>query len=639
MMVRIRCSSRAPRLLLLLVGCVALLGSLAIATAGDDAESRASTGAEGAGSSRFTTVSGGVVDFGELKESRFVVFFFSLRMSDLVESMRCFQTAHEEGAERNARVVGVSIDRGSASSVRAFLEAHNFTFPVVVDEQGVIAQTYRPRSFPHSYFFSLGWRSTGELPGFPDATTTDRGAVFTNLVRKNLGLPQVLPADPLREFAPLLPEFQVAGEDGVLRPGTELLGDATIITFVAEDCPYCAQQLQFFRSLHAEHGADGLEVLAILVDPKIDPETFRAERNLPFAVIPDRDRAIRTALGYRGVVPDNFVVDRGGRVRYRHTRYDVDEPALYTMEVRNLLDLENPPILRRSEPSGQRRCLVCHEEEYFHWGLTAHSNAMETLQKIGEDENPECLPCHVVGWGEPGGYDSGRGERTHDLRDVQCESCHGIGGGHLAEREKVLPQETCASCHDEKHSLMFDPAKAWPLVVHDLSEGWQDPDTHAKLAELWSKRKEELLQPSGAFVGSEQCAECHSEQFDSWSTSSHGAAGKPLDRVPPAKHAADPEDCASCHTTGFGRLWDLEVEETSREGVGCESCHGPGERHVAAVSDEERRRSIIGLGEKCERCVVEQVCTACHDAENDADFSLDEALPKASAMCKPRGKE
>ena len=54
------------------------------------------------------------------------------------------------------------------------------------------------------------------------------------------------------------------------------------------------------------------------------------------------------------------------------------------------------------------------------------------------------------------------------------------------------------------------------------------------------------------------------------------------------------------------------------EGVGCESCHGPAQAHLA----EPRKDNIVGLGTSCPECVLEAICTGCHTSEWDADWEL-----------------
>jgi hypothetical protein len=127
-------------------------------------------------------------------------------------------------------------------------------------------------------------------------------------------------------------------------------------------------------------------------------------------------------------------------------------------------------LLRSQGYSGSEVCGVCHESEHETWELTNHSRAFSTLVKHGADSDPECVRCHVVGHGEPGGFDLSA--KTHDLEDVGCESCHGRGGPHLspAFARKADYQSVCAECHDTKHSLGFEYATFLPKISHAANE-------------------------------------------------------------------------------------------------------------------------------------------------------------------------
>jgi hypothetical protein len=55
--------------------------------------------------------------------------------------------------------------------------------------------------------------------------------------------------------------------------------------------------------------------------------------------------------------------------------------------------------------------------------------------------------------------------------------------------------------------------------------------------------------------------------------------------------------------------------------VGCESCHGPGGDHVAAGA--RTIGTIVSLGDKCDSCVILQICGSCHDDANDPGFEFE----------------
>lgn len=113
---------------------------------------------------------------------------------------------------------------------------------------------------------------------------------------------------------------------------------------------------------------------------------------------------------------------------------------------------------------GAKKCKICHKPQYEIWLNSPHFGAFDKLPPE-EQENDECVACHVTGFGKPAAPNT-------DLKDVQCEACHGPGSlykkisimskaKYKADPEKqrklsieaglVLPDEsTCRSCHNEK---------------------------------------------------------------------------------------------------------------------------------------------------------------------------------------------
>ncbi len=125
---------------------------------------------------------------------------------------------------------------------------------------------------------------------------------------------------------------------------------------------------------------------------------------------------------------------------------------------------KKPPAPAKGEPRyvGIEACTNCHEEPRKVWDSTKHAHAYETLTKQFKEYNLDCVSCHVTGYDKPGGSTV-----THvsDLKDVQCEVCHGPGELHAAKPEKVhtlVPKpsaDTCTACHHPPHVHTFD-AKA-----------------------------------------------------------------------------------------------------------------------------------------------------------------------------------
>lgn len=118
---------------------------------------------------------------------------------------------------------------------------------------------------------------------------------------------------------------------------------------------------------------------------------------------------------------------------------------------------------------GYTACEGCHTEKVDGWKTTAHARAFEDLKTQGEEkqENPGCFHCHVVGYGEDGGYIDM--ELTPELKEVQCEACHGPGKKHSetlnTEDIRVKPGEgVCRKCHTEGQDKGFDYGEKSKLV-------------------------------------------------------------------------------------------------------------------------------------------------------------------------------
>jgi hypothetical protein len=56
---------------------------------------------------------------------------------------------------------------------------------------------------------------------------------------------------------------------------------------------------------------------------------------------------------------------------------------------------------------------------------------------------------------------------ANDLRNVQCEVCHGMAGDHARDGSYgKVTVATCVTCHDKENSPDFDFAEYLPKVTH-----------------------------------------------------------------------------------------------------------------------------------------------------------------------------
>jgi 2',3'-cyclic-nucleotide 2'-phosphodiesterase (5'-nucleotidase family) len=117
--------------------------------------------------------------------------------------------------------------------------------------------------------------------------------------------------------------------------------------------------------------------------------------------------------------------------------------------------------------AGDTVCKTCHLATHEKWSSSRHGRAYETLRKINKAFDPECLICHVVGYNSVGGFISELD--TPNLKNVQCEVCHGAGKKHASAPAPGFgnnANKACKKCHVKNHSPRFNFTKYWPKIKH-----------------------------------------------------------------------------------------------------------------------------------------------------------------------------
>ena len=157
-----------------------------------------------------------------------------------------------------------------------------------------------------------------------------------------------------------------------------------------------------------------------------------------------------------------------------------------------------------------------------------------------------------------------------------------------------------------------------------LPEGGDDPIIRGVINQFYEEVRQESVSsekdfrlftdepienmPSNEYVGSEACKECHTQEYQHWDSTLHSSAAVGL--LNKNRHFVP--KCVTCHSTGYnypGGYQQIDVHSPFAR-VGCESCHGPGKRHIGKPEDS----SLIRLK------VPDQKCKVCHDQANDPNF-------------------
>ncbi len=181
-------------------------------------------------------------------------------------------------------------------------------------------------------------------------------------------------------------------------------------------------------------------------------EAIKGEVELVSDQIPQAEEIAALAIAYREEI--------------RGTKLAIDDPATLQADM-------VPGVQARASYAGTANCLACHPQAGQKWAQSGHAHAFASLAVFKADSDPNCIGCHTIGFGTPSGY---RREFTaKKLIDVGCESCHGPGSQHVAERRaggeitahfRPIGAGDCQKCHHGEFSRPFVWEQFWPLVAH-----------------------------------------------------------------------------------------------------------------------------------------------------------------------------
>jgi hypothetical protein len=231
-------------------------------------------------------------------------------------------------------------------------------------------------------------------------------------------------------------------------------GDSNVILFSGEFAEA--------KSLAEDSKSERLIIFSRRGDPTMSPIR---EGRVTFVSVGDKGRYVGYIENYKGEWRNLRMISLG-------PEHHDDERAsaayrAYLSRVTSERLLETLPRSDDGEFVGSAFCASCHVNVHEVWLSTSHATALATLDKTGNDRDPECVGCHVVGLSATSGFRDRA--QTPKLAGVGCESCHGAGGKHLNDLYAAYGkagEASCAPCHNTDHSPEFEFAKYWEKIKH-----------------------------------------------------------------------------------------------------------------------------------------------------------------------------
>lgn len=210
-------------------------------------------------------------------------------------------------------------------------------------------------------------------------------------------------------------------------------------------------------------------------------------------------------------------------------------------------------------------------------------------------------------------------EKGKILYQKHCARCHGENGGPQKGIRAINSKNYLKSVDDtilykiiergiprtgmvalgDKEGGPLNPEQINQLVA--FIRNWEK--TAPVLPEEGPSRERPLFtQEEVPYVGSASCIECHEgthkEHIDVWRKSP--MAQKAFSLIQSEK---DKTKCVPCHATGY----DPEKRTYKEKNVGCEACHGPGEKYQEMMMGANAQE-----GGQIARENALKSCTRCH---------------------------
>ncbi len=217
-------------------------------------------------------------------------------------------------------------------------------------------------------------------------------------------------------------------------------------------------------------------------------------------------------------------------------------------------------------------------------------------------------------------------DRGRPLYLTHCADCHGKDGGGGPGVSPLNSKRFLEEVEDEVMYKMIE--RGIPQTgMAPLGDAEGGPLTREQMENLvafirdWEKTApvlgEALAQKvkgeEVAYVGSQDCLDCHEgmneEYINTWKDS-------PMTTMAYLRVKDDPdkEKCYSCHATGY----NPESKKFVERNVGCEACHGPGEKYQAMMMGAEAEKG----GEIANRN-ARQSCGNCHNPHIPKEIHAD----------------
>ncbi len=278
-----------------------------------------------------TTLDGEQVKLSDYKGQKVLLNFWASWCPPCKTEMPYMETySNDYAKEDNVAILAVNmttLERGQKEKVPKFVEEHGLTFPILMDEAGIVKDLYDVMIYPTTYVINeegMITKRTNLLLEIPyiqklieEADTFEQGQQDDDQeAESDMRNPAL---DKGLGVGNQAPDFELQTTDGETVKLSDSNGKMTFVNFWTSWCPSCGDELTVLQEFYAKHQkSDDIEVLGVnLTNLERDADealsTFIEERKITFPVLTDTDGKVE-ALYKIEEYPTTYIINEEGYI-------------------------------------------------------------------------------------------------------------------------------------------------------------------------------------------------------------------------------------------------------------------------------------------------------------------------------------
>jgi len=132
---------------------------------------------------KLRNLNGNLEGLDDYKGKVVVLNFWATWCAPCLEEMPTFEKLYRRYRSQGLTVLAVSLDKGNSEKVKGFIDSNNFTFPILLDSEGIAEKRYPSFTIPFTYVIDKKGRIAARVDGGKNWATNETFEALEILVK------------------------------------------------------------------------------------------------------------------------------------------------------------------------------------------------------------------------------------------------------------------------------------------------------------------------------------------------------------------------------------------------------------------------------------------------------------------------